>query len=207
MCAQKGFRFEGRLIAFEGIDSAGKSSVINRLPSLLRDCKMPVEVLGEKMSPLMELVTNDKLRDLTPFRKTYLFAADRAWTYDTRCRPLLKAGALVLWDRYTDSAIAYRGVDLGPSDGIGLDFVRQINAPFVRPNLTFFLDVSVNSSVRRSRQRDPSPYEADFLEKVRANYLEIAAAKDYVTIDAELDVDVVSEKVAGIIKDRFKEMF
>src|ERR1035438_9898477 len=112
-----------RLIAFEGIDGAGKSTVVSALPQELATCRLPVVVCAERQSPLSFMLSNSALNSLSPFLKTYLFATDRAWTYEREFLPRFASGALVLWDRYVDSAIAYRGAEFSRTSSlVDIDF-------------------------------------------------------------------------------------
>ncbi len=149
------------------------------------------------------------LRTYSPFLKTYLFAADRAWTYDRECLPALSSGSLVLWDRYVDSAIAYRSVELRlHKSRIDLEFVRHLNSPFMRPDLTLYIDVASETSLSRSvHNRKIELYNFDFLKQVRLEYLTLAAEQGYVIVDGERPLQIVAEEAASIIRDRLREMF
>jgi dTMP kinase len=199
----------GRLVAFEGIDRAGKSSVIRLLPGLLKPSKIPIITCGEKLSPIKSLLGGEALREMSLLMKTYLFATDRAWTYEGTCLPALRRGELVLWDRYVDSAIVYRSVEItrGPSD-IDLNFVEEINRPFLRPHLTIYLDVAPETSLARAlRESAREPYDTEFLAAARVRYLELAKSEDYEVVDGERAIDVVAKDVAASIRKQFKEMF
>jgi dTMP kinase len=199
----------GKLVAFEGIDRAGKSSVVQLLPNLLKASKVPIVTCGEKLSPVKSLLNGNALREMSPLIKTYLFATDRAWTYESICLPALRRGELVLWDRYVDSAIVYRAVEITrrPSD-IDLDFVEKINRPFLRPHLTIYIDITPETSVARAhRESAQEPYDADFLAAARSQYLERAKSENYKIVDGERPIDVVAEDVASSIGIQFKEMF
>jgi len=212
MCTQKAVvSYKGKLIAFEGIDRAGKSSVIRRLPDLLSGCNVPIVLCGEFQSPFTPIIRDLVHRGSSPFLKTFLFAADRAWTYERECLPALKRGELVLWDRYVDSAIVYRSVEFSrsPSDiDIDLDFVKDINRLFVRPDLTIYIDITVEISKERARLAGTrEPYSPEFLENVRAEYLKVASLEEYVIINGERPLDVVVSEVGQVIRQRFGELF
>ncbi len=201
----------GKLVAFEGIDRAGKSSVLNYLPDILREsCRTKVVVCGERKSQLSDILRNDRLRLMSAFMKTFLFATDRAWTYEHDCLPALEIGDIVLWDRYVDSAIVYRKVEssLGLSN-VTIDFVKAINSPFMDAHLSIFVDISVETSLDRSRKRvAPAPYDETFLTRVRKEYDSLSKdRKDYVKVDGERPIEEVAEDVSAIIQSRFPEFF
>lgn len=212
MHTPKGLGRKGKLVAFEGIDGAGKSSVVGLLPRHLADCLVPVRVCGELLSPLAPIIRRILAEGGSALLKTYLFAADRAWTYEKVCLPALERGELVLWDRYVDSAIVYRTVELSmqPSAIFDLDFVRDINRIFITADLTVYIDVSVETSYKRGKLIGASaPYTSCFLELVRSEYLKRVAEHpgNYVLVDGERSLMEVVEDVAKIVRSRFKEMF
>lgn len=202
-------RLPGKLIAFEGLDRAGKSTTAQALCESLSDCRVPIIRCGEKFSPLAPLLEAEKLKDLSAFLKTFFFAADRAWTYEKRCIPALEKGHIVLWDRYVDSAIAYRAaeIDQGTTD-IDLTFVQDINRVFRQPELTFFIDISVKASMSRSKQTETySPYKGKFLSIVREKYLAPAEQHGYIIIGGNRSLEEISQTIASIIRTRLKEYF
>ena len=200
----------GTLVAFEGIDRAGKTSVLTRLgASLLGDCKVPVVVSGELRSPIASILRDLVHRGCSPFLKTFFFAADRAWSYERECLPTLRRGGLVLWDRYVDSALAYRAVELSrEACEIDINFVREINCPFTEPDLTVYLDVSADTSFERAKKAGTvEPYDRGFLEAVRTEYLRLAHEKGYAVVDGERPPDSVGWEVGQLIRQTFKELF
>jgi dTMP kinase len=198
----------GRLVAFEGIDRAGKSSLVAALPPLLADSRSPVVVCAERQSPLGPLLESQVLSGLSPFLKTYFFAADRAWVFERVCEPALTAGRLVLWDRYVDSAVIYRSIDLKNSDRVDLDFVRLVNRPFPKPALTVYVDISEDTSLSRAiASGAPEPYDVDFLRAARREYLEAAHTEDYMVIDGERPTTEIVPEVAEKLKAAFPELF
>lgn len=199
----------GKLVTFEGIDRAGKSSVVTQLTGVLHDCKVPIITCGELQSPIAPALREMLRKGSSPFLKTYLFACDRAWTYEAECLPALRRGDLVLWDRYADSAIVYRTVELSraPSE-IDLEFVKEINRPFMRPHLTIYIDVSEDTSMERARLAGVSgPYAREFLEQARAQYLNLASIKQYSVISGERPLNTVVADTAQTIREQFKELF
>jgi dTMP kinase len=203
--------YPGKLVVFEGIDQAGKTSVIKELPELLVyvGCKVPIVICGEKESPIAPLLSGEALKVTSAFIKTYLFAADRAWTYEKICLPALKCGKLVLWDRYVDSALVYRAVDFSlHKSEIDLDFVKLINQPFINPNLKFYIDICVKTSLIRATQDTlTEPYDLEFLKQVRMKYLALASKQNYIIINGERPISKVARNIVFEIKKRIKEIF
>jgi dTMP kinase len=206
MCTQKAMTLSGRLVTIEGIDRAGKSSTLAGLPCLLQDCKVPVSICGELCSPLAPVIRDMLQEGSSAFLKTFLFASDRAWTYELKCLPSLRRGELVLWDRYVDSAIVYRATELSQSVSlIDLDFVREINRPFPKPDLVVYVDISVDVSIQRAEATGiKEPYGREFLEIVRAEYQKLALREKYCIINGEQPIDSVRLAVAETSKQGFQ---
>lgn len=196
--------YPGKLVAIEGIDAAGKTSVISLLEPLLTGSAQVV-ICREKQSPLAALLSNELLRVTSPFLKTYLFAADRAITYERTCMPALQRGALVLWDRYTESALVYRKIDKMLSRGeLDYDFVIAINTPFRSPDLTIVFDIDESTSLaRQALMPSPPLYDRDFLALARQEYL----SRGHVVIDASASLDKVTESALHVIRTTFPEIF
>jgi dTMP kinase len=200
---------QGKLVTFEGIDGAGKTSIVSRLPPALRLCKVPILICGERRSPFADILANKELRSMSAFLKTYLFAADRAWAYEKECLPALKRGALVLWDRYVDSALVYRSAELAlKKEAVDLEFVRQINRPFRQADLTFYIRISIETSEKRTRSAAASsPYKTEFLTRVLAEYERLIEERGYVAVDGEKLPDLVIQEVADHIRRTFLDLF
>lgn len=199
----------GRLVALEGIDRAGKSSILSLLPRMLYECQVPIVTCGELQSPLAPIIRQSINSGGSAFLKTFLFASDRAWTYERVCSPALIRGEVVIWDRYVDSAIVYRAVEFSKSASeIDLDFVKTINSPFPPPELTIYVDISAEVSQARAKNSGTKePYSLNFLQSVRTEYLKQAAAKRYTIVDGEEPLDEVATKIAQIIRQQFNDLF
>src|SRR5260221_14790011 len=134
----------GKLVVFEGIDGSGKSSILSMLPNLLSGCQVPIIVSGERRSPLAPFLSGEMLRTYSPFLKTYLFAADRAWAYDRECLAALRSGGFVVSGKHLHSAIVYPPVELQlRRSGLDLEFSINLNSPFIRPSNTLYLHITV----------------------------------------------------------------
>lgn len=133
-----------------------------------------------------------------------LMAADRAQHVDEVIEPALAAGRWVLTDRFSASTLAYQGAGRGLA-GPGLDAVVAWATGGLRPDLTVLVDVPV--AVGRGRR----PAAADdrlerlgteFHERVRAAYLELAAADDWVVVAGDRPPDDVAADVLAAVTGR-----
>lgn len=192
----------GRFIAFEGGDASGKSTqaalVAEQLSALLT--REPGGThLGEE---LRRLVLEPEYH-VTIRAEALMIAAARAQHVAEVIEPALAAGRHVVSDRFVASSLAYQGF------GSGLDVaeVRSLSvfaASGVWPDVTVLIDVPVEVSLARL-DGSPDRFEsetADFHERVRRGYLELAATDDsWVVIDGTGTIDEVTGLVKAALDD------
>jgi dTMP kinase len=169
----------GTLITIEGLDGAGKTTLAHALQRELaaRASGRHVELLrepgGVELSERIRALVKDPALTPTPRAEALLYAAARAQLVEERVRPLLRAGAVVLLDRFVDSSLAYQGA----GRALGVEQVREINL-FATGGLvadrTLLLRVSPAEGRARQHERSSEP---DRLEREdEAFYAAIAAA-------------------------------
>src|SRR5881392_4196667 len=141
-------RFPGKLFVVEGIDGSGKSTQLMLLHQWLKSEGYPVFFSEWNSSPLVKDTTKRaKKRHLfTPGTFSLLHATDFADRTERDIIPPLKAGAIVLADRYIYTAFA-RDV----ARGCDRTWVRQVYRFAVKPTIAFFfrapLDVAIDRIV------------------------------------------------------------
>jgi dTMP kinase len=149
--------------------------------------------------------------DLSPRAEALLYAADRAQHVHAVVRPALDVGEVVITDRYVDSSLAYQGA----GRTLALEEVRRLSAwatGGLVPGLTVLLDLPPETGLERARGRaaaDRLESESlDFHERVRATFLDLAAAEPerYLVLDATRPADeladAVRERVAALLPGR-----
>jgi dTMP kinase len=147
---------KGRLISFEGLDGAGKTTQIQMLEGWLKTQDTPYLLTREPGgTPLgdniREVLLYHPELDITALAEAFLFQADRAQHFDKVVIPALQEGKLVITDRSLDASIAYQGY----ARGIGVKFVEELSLVATQgyvPDLTILLDLNpaqVNSRVVR----------------------------------------------------------
>ncbi|HQF02973.1 MAG TPA: dTMP kinase [Phycicoccus sp.] len=191
----------GIFIAFEGGDGAGKSTQVRFLAQAFRDAGRQVLVtrqpggtpLGARIREL--LLHGDHV---SPRAEALLFAADKAHHVDEVIRPALRAGDVVITDRYVDSSVAYQGA----GRDLGADEIHQIQRWAVddlEPDLTVVVDISAEEGRRRrGTTHDRLESEADdYHEAVRAHFLAMAAANPdrYLVVDGTVDPEAIHAEV------------
>lgn len=203
-------RTEPRLVTLEGGEGAGKSTVLAALQALLEGAGERVVCTREPGgTPLAErirgLLLDPSHEPPAPDTELLLMFAARAQHVHATIAPALAGGAWVLSDRFTDASHAYQGAARGGDrELIGLLERRVVG---VSPGLTLLLDVPVGVGLARARGRGGiDRIEAEdtaFFERVRAGYLERAAAEPgrFRTIDASRPAEAVAAAAARHLDD------
>ena len=191
------------IIAIEGIDGSGKTTIANFL-------KAELEKLGYKVASLKEPTDSEwgmKVREsynsrLKPEEELELFLKDREYDVKHNILPALRDGKIVIMDRYYLSTIAYQGA-LG-FDPVKLQEINEKIAP--KPDLTFVLDVPPEKSISRVEKRGDRPNDferLEYLKKVRELFLwSKNAVENVVVINADRSIEEVKKEVLEIVKKR-----
>ena len=187
----------GTLICVEGIDGSGKSTQLIILRDWLKSLKQDVIFTEWNSSDLISQTTKlaKKKNLLSPRTFSLLHAVDFADRLEQVIIPALKAGFIVLADRYVYTAFA-RDV----ARGVDRDWVRKVYGFAVKPDLTLYFRVSEEVSLERiCANRSPKFYEAGmdlkissdpyesykiFQKRVNDEYKEMINEFDLVEVDA-----------------------
>lgn len=136
----------GRLIVFEGIKRAGKSTAIRMLQERLAAAGRTVVATEWNSVPEIHTLIQRKKQEMsfTPLTWCLLHVADFALRYEEVIVPALKAGAFVIADRYVYTALT-RDVFRGVPEAYVEDCYRFA----VQPDLTFYFHVPVEVALQR----------------------------------------------------------
>jgi dTMP kinase len=136
----------GRLFVVEGIDGSGKSTQLSLLHKWLESKGYGVVFSQWNSSPLVKDTTKlgKKKKMLTPATFSLIHATDFADRTERSILPLLKAGAVVLCDRYIYTAFA-RDV----ARGMDREWVRELYGFAVRPTIAFYFRVPLETAIGR----------------------------------------------------------
>jgi dTMP kinase len=139
-------RYPGRLFVVEGIDGSGKTTQLGLLAKWLTAAGRPVFVTEWNSSTLVKAATKagKKQNALTPTTFSLLHATDFADRLLYRIIPPLKAGMIVLADRYTYTAFARDA-----ARGVDRQWVRELYGFAVKPDLALYFRVPIGVSLDR----------------------------------------------------------
>lgn len=203
---------QGLFISVEGIEGSGKSTLARSLAASLERRGINVTLTREPGgTPLAEQLRAAVLsRDgepIGPVAETLLMFAARAIHLENLIRPALLAARWVICDRFTDATRAYQGT----GRGVDLALIEHLAAAVHRdlwPRRTLLLDLPVEIGCARARARSGAPDRFDaegeaFFGRVRAGYLEIAAAEPERVrlIDARGAPELVAARALELLSD------
>jgi dTMP kinase len=173
----------GRLITVEGLDGAGKTTLVAGLTRELaargRELLVLREPGGVELSERIRLLVKDPELAVDARAEALLYAAARAQLVAEQLVPLLESGEWVLLDRFVDSSLAYQGA----GRGLGIERIRQLNelaTGGLTPDRTLLLRIDPAIGRARIAGRDPDRLERageEFFAAVARAYDELAAAE------------------------------
>jgi dTMP kinase len=147
--------YPGRIIAVEGTDGVGRSTQIRLLREWLEVLGYGVVETGWTRSRLMQPTIELAKASNTLNKLTFvlLYACDFADRLEKEIIPALKAGFIVLADRYIYTAIARAGVR-----GVDSQWIRQLYGFAIAPHLIFYLKIDADQLARRVLQTSGMSY-------------------------------------------------
>lgn len=207
---------KGKFITFEGIDGSGKSTQLRMLAGYLRSLGVDLvttrEPGGTPLGRRLREAFLETEETVAPMAELLAFAADRAQHVEFLIRPSIGAGRLVISDRYADATAAYQGAGRG-FDKKSVEQAIALATGGLKPDLTVFLDISVDEAVRRMAARDEAlslrnrmdEETSDFYARVRDEYLAIAKRESgrFHVIDAAGAVEAVQAEVVRAVTAKF----
>lgn len=204
---------KGKLIVFEGVEGAGKTTQMQRLIHLLQVSyfqKVRLVVtrepggteLGKGLRHL--LLKQDPEEFVSEIAELLMYAADRAQHVETCLKPELSKGTIVLCDRFTDSTIAYQGY----GRNLNLNLIKQLNAIAtggLESDLTLWLDINVEAGLARVKARGErdriEQADLQFHKRVQQGFTELAESNKsrIVRINADRPEDAIAQEIQAIV--------
>ena len=208
--------FPGRLIAVEGLDGSGKSTQIHLLKRWLDLQELKVFFSEWNSSALVKSATSKAKKQelLTPTTFSLIHATDFADRYERQLLPLLRAGYLVLCDRYIFTAYARDTVR-----GCPPEWVRGLYRFAALPDLTFFFKAHLEVSLQRILDGRPTlkyfeagmdlrlsndPYESFriFQGRILEQYLAMSTEFKFLVLDANEPIEAQQAVVRDLMASR-----
>lgn len=203
-------------ITFEGPDGSGKTTQMRMLVPILeaqgREVVRTREPGGTDIGDqIRSVIMNMKNKSMDPRTEILLFCASRAQLVEELIRPSLAAGKLVLCDRYADSTMAYQGYGHG-LDREDLTRLLAFATGGLKPDLTLLFDISAEAGLRRRLKNHEEwnrmdDYALQFHDRVRAGYLDMAAAEPerWAVINADRPAEEIHAEVVSVLMKRLSE--
>jgi dTMP kinase len=204
----------GKLIAVEGLDGSGKSTQLHLVRRWLELEGYRVFFTAWNSSSLVKPSTSKgkTMRTLTPTTFCLIHATDFADRYERQILPLLRAGYIVLCDRYVFTAFARDAVR-----GVDRAWVQQLYSFAARPDLTLFFRAPLEVSLRRILEGRPElkyheagldmgwstdPYESFriFQGKILEEYDAMKNRCAFVQVDSDCPIHLLQAEVREIVR-------
>lgn len=201
-------------IVFEGIDSCGKTTQAELLKNYFKSRKEQVVISPEPSNGIIGNMIRQALKQRITFssnqylfdeQMAYLFAADRhdhLYNDIDGVFKLIKDNYHVISTRYYFSSLAYNCENKEK-----FAFIQKLNDRFPYPDLTIYIDIPVEVSLKRLQERSlKEVYETqDKLTKVSQQYQQIF--KDYqgkaIAIDGTQDIQEIHQEIVSFINTNF----
>lgn len=192
-----------RFVVLEGMDGAGTTTQCAKLG--VREGFELLKTREPTDDPIGAFIRESITRETLPYAGSalpYLFAADRAAHIDDVVKPALRRGG-VLCDRYVLSSLAYQSLE------ISMERVWELNRNFLAPDLTVFLDIEVDESLRRLgvRGEQAQIFETkENLTKIHAAYKEAikwveAHGQRVLVLDGSQSIESISNTILEELGD------
>jgi dTMP kinase len=198
----------GNFITIEGMDGAGKSTLITRLTEAL-EASMPITTVydpgvtktGERLREIVKYGVEGE--HLEPLSELAVFMSARHELTEKIIRPELEKGVTVISDRYQLSTDAYQGAGLGLTEAV--ESLKGVFKP-ITPNLTIILHLDYETAVSRATERDAGRADAieargeEYFKRIGTYFLESVQREDYcIVVDASMTPDEVFTECLDLI--------
>ena len=201
----------GKFITVEGIDGCGKTTQAEFIVDGLAEAGLPAKLVrepgGDPISESIRKLLLHAEESMSDRAEALLMIASRAQLTDKVILPQIINGSWVVADRYADSTLAYQGGGRGLSVQ-SLDSINQFGTYTLKPDLTFFIDISIDVANSRMRvERDRIEKEGnEFQQRVREQYLKLHEDEPhrFVLINGEQSIEDVRNEIWTHLKEKLE---
>ena len=205
-------------IVFEGVEGCGKSFQSKKLFYNLKKKKIKSiltrEPGGTKSAELIrnlilkDYFNKDNKEKFDKYTDTLLYLAARNEHIKNKIKPALKRKEIVICDRFIDSTLAYQVY----GKKVNFNFINNAHKYILKglkPNITFVLKVSPNTSRKRLKKRRTlnryDNFAQSFYTKAQKSFLKIAKGKkNYFVLDSSYNDNILEKKIFAIITKYLK---
>lgn len=201
---------KGKLITIEGIDGAGKSTVIKKLIELLQSYGYTAICHQEPGTTEMGLALRKLIKSDIPRSKlteVLMFEASRADTTELILKKELNEYDYIIMDRYIDSTVAYQGYgNNNPIDIINI--LNNIAIGDIKPDKRILLDVDMDTAYHRRNNRNDAEIDKfdgnyEFAKRVYNGYQELVTNGNLISVP-NIEINLTLQKLLAIICDNTK---
>ena len=205
-------------IVFEGVEGCGKSFQSKKLLNNLKKKRIPAlltrEPGGTKSAELIrnlilkDYFNHDSKEKFDKYTDTLLYLAARNEHIKNKIDPALKKKSVVICDRFTDSTLAYQVY----GKNVNINFINNIHKFIlgkIKPNLTFVLKVSTETSKKRLKKRKTKNrydnFAQNFYSRAQNSFLKIAKnKKNYFVLNSSKNDSNLEKKIFKIVSAYLK---
>ena len=207
---------EGKFIVLEGIDGCGKttqikklfewlpkSGLINKNATLIKTREPGGSLLGREIRNM--ILKNNQSNPPSNLTELLLYFADRSEHISKIILPALQNGHWIISDRFSGSTLAYQGY----GREINIDIIKKLETIVcqnLKPDLTFFLEISPEESMIRRKNKVADRIESEgleFLKKVNNGFKLIALENNWEIIKASEDLSSISQQIQASLINKF----
>jgi len=202
----------GIFIVLEGPDRSGKSTQASLLKAWLEERGREVVVTrepgGTRLSEQIRKILLDPKSKIEPMTELFLYETSRIKHTLEKIMPALKAGKVIICDRYTLSTTAYQGYGRG-LDLKTVETLNRIATMNLKPHLTLVLDIPDRIFAQREHLRagrDRMERQSDlFRRRVNRAYKLLARRPGVTRVDAGRSIDEIQGDIRAKVTKLLKK--
>jgi dTMP kinase len=187
---------KGKIIVFEGIDKAGKTTQAKLLEKKLGNKCVRID-FPDYSSPIGKEIRQflDGKRNYPDEVKMILLSANR-WEKKGEIEKMVSKGTTVIMNRYYQSNLVY-----GISKGLKLDWLLSLDKGLPKADLVIVIDIRPKTLASRSKNVvDTFEKDLELIRRVKKNYRILANKFNWRTVEGEKSVDEVHGQVLRIVR-------
>lgn len=206
-----------KFIVIEGINGCGKTTLIANIKDYLENNNKDVicskEPGGTPIGDSLRNIALSSSKEMTPEAQFFIMSASRAEYVFKKVRPTINNGSFFISDRYYYSSLAFQSY----AGGLNFNFVYSVSKEVIKeciPDITFILDLDLETASKRLNLRNENSNEKDSFEsekmeyhqKVRNGFLDLSKKlpERFVILDATKNKEQVFNEAISILKDIYK---